>query len=178
MTEAKTLWLVTEGSYSSYRVTCAAPDEATARAIADGINSARGNEPGDFDEADVCEVEVWSSPPEPVEQHLVEEWISDEGVPVHRFKNVDRGYRDPDGEPHGSWWHDPVPLAWLWSRRVVGPKIKDGGLLQVRGTDRERVHKVFGELRRLFMTDPAMRAREHIGRGGEGDPAVEVVIDA
>ena len=145
------VWLVSSGSYSDYRVHCAAPSKKAARGIVDALN---GDD--EWIKYFVEQVPVIEKA-ERVTIYGIEAIIEDAGT-VCEESVLDRD----------EW--NVVPLYPERLRpataRWVRAPIYNGkaGRLEVYGTDRERVRKTFSDMRAQLLVDPALRSRREFTR--------------
>lgn len=145
------LWAVSKGSYSLYRILCVCDSKERAERIAslpkkDGWDDDRGVEEMIFLDRD----------PVTVTSYCMTEELFDDGTT--------RAFRE---DISTEWEFDMLysernrPVGWRWVR---APYIRDrGGRLEVFGTDLERVRKVFSDRKAMLRTDDAMRAATHAG---------------
>lgn len=108
------IWLVTAGSYSDYRVHCAAASEAEAQAIADHVNRTTGT----IEYADVEQVHVYAPEEiQPMTQLIV--YVQRSGIISHE-------------RPEIVWPWDSPPAFRVGEYRTHSI---------FKGTDHERVRK-------------------------------------
>lgn len=144
----KEMWAITSGSYSDYRVHAICDSEATAEKIV-----ARANKGGN-------------------ERYMVESFsfVDDPEISMvdilHISVNIwDNGTQDAVSERYSAEWpfdstYGLADCFWRWVRAPIhGGR---GGRLDVWGTDHERVRKVFGDQRAMFLVDDAMRAKKEL----------------
>ena len=147
----KSVWLVSSGSYSDYRVHCAAPSKKAAQGIVDALN---GDD--EWIKYFVERVPVVDKA-EKVTIYGVEAIITDDGTV--REESV----RDRD-----EWNVDPLyqqrlrPVTVRWVRAPIYHG--RAGRLEVYGTDRERVGKTFSDMKAQLVADPALRKRREFTR--------------
>ncbi|UVT31346.1 hypothetical protein SEA_MARCIE_84 [Microbacterium phage Marcie] len=144
MTERKTMWAISSGSYSDYRVEAVCESKEIAEATAAKMNliDQRGYDSYDIEELPVIDESVHK-------------------VIVYRMNVVilDAGGTREERDYQGTQWahdDDAPEVAWRWVRAPYIAAI--GGRLEVWGTDQERVRKVFGDQRAAFMADDARRS--------------------
>ena len=137
----KSVWVVSSGSYSDYRVHCAAPSKKAAKAIVDAFN-------GDYFIEQVPVIDK----AEKVTIYGVEAIVTDNGTV--REESV----RDRD-----EWNIDPLypqrlrPVTVRWFRAPIYNG--RAGRLEVYGLDEERVRKTYSDMRAQLLADPALRSR-------------------
>ena len=147
----KSVWLVSSGSYSDYRVHCAAPSKKAAQGIVDALN---GDD--EWIKYFVERVPVVDKA-EKVTIYGVEAIITDDGTV--REESV----RDRD-----EWNVDPLyqqrlrPVTVRWVRAPIYNG--QAGRLEVYGTDEERVRKTYSDMRAQLLADPALRKRREFTR--------------
>lgn len=147
----KTMWVLSSGSYSDYRVHAVCDSKATAKRIAARAKATKS---------------AWRS------EYEIEElaYVDDPDLkPVETLDLAVDIYDDGrESEPRESfrveWEFDPLyelsDCLWRWVRAPIHNG--RGGRLEVRGTDHERVRKVFGERRALIHSDDAFRSKKEI----------------
>ena len=142
----KSVWVVSSGSYSDYRVHCAAPSKKAAQEIVDVLNGA-----DEWIKYFVERVPVIEKA-ERITVYGIEAIISDAGTV--RKETV----RDRD-----EWNVDPLlperlrPVAVRWVRAPIYNG--QAGRLEVYGLDEERVRKTYSDMRAQLLADPALRSR-------------------
>ena len=145
------VWLVSSGSYSDYRVHCAAPSKKAAQGIVDALN---GDD--EWIKYFVERVPVVDKA-EKVTIYGVEAIVTDDGTV--REESV----RDRD-----EWNVDPLyqqrlrPVTVRWVRAPIYNG--QAGRLEVYGTDEERVRKTYSDMRAQLLADPALRSRREFTR--------------
>ena len=145
------VWLVSSGSYSDYRVHCAAPSKKAAQGIVDALN---GDD--EWIKYFVERVPVVDKA-EKVTIYGVEAIVTDDGTV--REESV----RDRD-----EWNVDPLypqrlrPVTVRWVRAPIYHG--RAGRLEVYGTDEERVRKTYSDMRAQLLADPALRSRREFTR--------------
>ena len=145
------VWLVSSGSYSDYRVHCAAPSKKAAQGIVDALN---GDD--EWIKYFVERVPVVDKA-EKVTIYGVEAIVTDDGTV--REESV----RDRD-----EWNVDPLyqqrlrPVTVRWVRAPIYNG--QAGRLEVYGTDRGLVLKTFSDTRAQLIADPGLRARKEFNR--------------
>ena len=145
------LWAVSRGSYSDYRVLCVCDSKKRAKGVVKAMKASKQSLYGD--DPFVEEIVYLDRDPERVTVYGISEELLDSGESDNR--------RDSE---RVEWEHDMLypeynrPVTWRWVR---APYIeKRGGRLEVNGTDLERVRKVFSDRRAMILSDDAMRARK------------------
>ena len=143
-------WLVSSGSYSDYRVRCAAPSKKAAKAIVDALN---GDETYKYFIEQVPVIDK----AEKVTIYGVEAIVTDNGTV--REESV----RDRD-----EWNVDPLypqrlrPVTVRWVRAPIYHG--RAGRLEVYGLDEERVRKTYSDMRAELIADPGLRKRREFTR--------------
>jgi hypothetical protein len=146
-----TVWVVSSGSYSDYRVHCAAPSKKAAQEIVDALNGA-----DEWIKYFVERVPVIEKA-ERVTIYGVEAIITDAGTV--REESV----RDRD-----EWNVDPLyperlrPVTVRWVRAPIYNG--QAGRLEVYGTDRELVGTTFSTMKARLVGDPELRQRREFTR--------------
>ena len=141
----KNVWVVSSGSYSDYRVHCAAPSKRGAREIVAALNGA-----DEWTKYFVEQVPVIEKA-ERITVYGIEAIIEDAGT-VREESVLDRD----------EWNVAPLyperlrPVTVRWVRALI---YHQAGRLEVYGTDRERVRKTFSDLKAQLLVDPALRSR-------------------
>ena len=143
---ASKVWLVSSGSYSDYRVHCAAPSKAAAQGIVTALNG--DDEWTEYFAEQVPVIEK----AERVTIYGLEAIIEDSGtVREESVRDRDEWNVSPLYPEHLR----PVTIRW-----VRAPRYHDqDGRLEVYGTDRERVRKTFSDVKAQLIADPALRKR-------------------
>lgn len=145
------VWLVSSGSYSDYRVHCAAPSKKAAQGIVDALNG---------DDEWIKYFVEWVPVVDKAEKvtiYGVEAIVTDDGTV--REESV----RDRD-----EWNVDPLyqqrlrPVTVRWVRAPIYNG--QAGRLEVYGTDRGLVLKTFSDTRAQLIADPGLRARKEFNR--------------
>lgn len=145
----KSVWVVSSGSYSDYRVHCAAPSKKAAQAIVVALN---GDETCNYFIEQVPVIDK----AEKVTIYGVEAIITDDGTV--REESVDRDEWNVD--PLYPWRLRPVTVRWVRAPIYHGR----AGRLEVYGTDEERVRKTYSDMRAQLLADPALRKRREFTR--------------
>ena len=146
-----TVWVVSSGSYSDYRVLCAAPSKKAAQEIVDVLNGA-----DEWIKYFVERVPVIEKA-ERITVYGIVAIISDAGTV--RKETV----RDRD-----EWNVDPLlperlrPVAVRWVRAPIYNG--QAGRLEVYGTDRELVGTTFSTMKARLVGDPELRQRREFTR--------------
>jgi len=146
-----TVWVVSSGSYSDYRVHCAAPSERAAKEIAAAMNADHAR--GDY----MVESLPVIDRAERVTIYGVEAIVTDNGTV--REESV----RDRD-----EWNVDPLypqrlrPVTVRWVRAPIYHG--QAGRLEVYGLDEERVRKTYSDMRAQLLADPELRQRREFTR--------------
>ena len=148
---ASKVWLVSSGSYSDYRVHCAAPSKAAAQGIVTALNG--DDEWTEYFAEQVPVIEK----AERVTIYGLEAIIEDSGtVREESVRDRDEWNVSPLYPEHLR----PVTIRW-----VRAPRYHDqDGRLEVYGTDRERVRKTFSDVKAQLIADPALRKRREFTR--------------
>ena len=145
------VWLVSSGSYSDYRVHCAAPSKKAAQGIVDALN---GDD--EWIKYFVERVPVVDKA-EKVTIYGVEAIVTDDGT-----------VREESVRDRGEWNVDPLyqqrlrPVTVRWVRAPIYNG--QAGRLEVYGTDRGLVLKTFSDMRAELIADPALRKRREFTR--------------
>ena len=145
------VWVVSSGSYSDYRVHCAAPSKKAAQGIVDALN---GDD--EWIKYFVERVPVVDKA-ERITVYGIEAIVTDDGTV--REESV----RDRD-----EWNVDPLyqqrlrPVTVRWVRAPIYNG--QAGRLEVYGTDRGLVLKTFSDTRAQLIADPGLRARKEFNR--------------
>ena len=146
------VWLVSSGSYSDYRVLCAAPSKKAAQGIVDALNAdADGWSRYFMERVPVIEHA------ERVTVYGLEAIITDAGT-VREESVRDREERNVD--PLYPERLRPVTVRWVRAPLYNGR----AGRLEVYGTDRERVRKTFSDMKAQLLADPVLRERQEFTR--------------
>ena len=147
----KSVWLVSSGSYSDYRVHCAAPSKKAAQGIVDALN---GDD--EWSKYFVERVPVIEKA-ERITVYGIEAIVTDDGTV--REESV----RDRD-----EWNVDPLyqqrlrPVTVRWVRAPIYHG--RAGRLEVYGTDRELVREAFASTKAQLLGDPDLRSRREFTR--------------
>ena len=145
------VWLVSSGSYSDYRVHCAAPSKQAAYDIVDALNAT-----DEWAEYFVEQVPVIEKA-ERVTIYGIEVVISDDGT-VRAEAVFDRDEWNVD--PLYPERRRPVTVRW-----VRAPVYKDrAGRLEVYGTARNLVRAEFSSMKAQLLADPKLRKRRELKR--------------
>ena len=148
------IYVVARGEYSDYSVLCACPSRKDAEAIA-----AKGNADEDvYGELRVERLPVYDASVQQAHVLNMTVTIWDDGRATAEHTVVRPEW------PFDILNEDELlPVVWRWVRAPTHDG--KGGRLDVRGTDHERVRRVFSDRRAAIMADPALRAkRERRGR--------------
>ena len=146
-----TVWVVSSGSYSDYRVHCAAPSERAAKEIAAAMNADHAR--GDYmveslpviDRAE--RVTIYGN-----EAVITDDaTVTDEGARDRKEWNVNPLYPER---------LRPVTVRWVRASVYRGR----AGRLEVYGLDEERVRKTYSDMRAQLLADPALRKRREFTR--------------
>lgn len=145
MTEHKTVWAISSGSYSDYRVDAVCESKEIAEATAAKMNMLENRR---YEEYGVEELP------------LIDESVHKVVVYYMNVEILDAGGIGAERQWETQEWshdNDATEAAWRWTRApYIGTR---GGRLDVWGTDQERVRKVLGDQRAMLMADDAYRAR-------------------
>ena len=139
----KTMYVVSKGEYSDYRVMCVTDSKERAEHVADAYNAT-----SPWAGADVEELPYVDSEPQRLHILTMTENLWDDGTTSETLERVEL-----------SWEFDllfpdhAVPVGWRWVRAPIHRG--RGGRLDVFGTDHERVRKVFGERKAQIRADEA-----------------------
>ena len=148
----KSVWLVSSGSYSDYRVRCAAPSKKAAQGIAAELNA----DDKEWSKYFVERVPVIEKA-ERVTVYGIEAIIEDAGT-VCEESVLDR--EEWNVAPLYPERLRPVTVRWVRAPAYRGR----AGRLEVYGTDRERVRKTFSDMKAQLLADPALRSRREFTR--------------
>ena len=146
-----TVWVVSSGSYSDYRVHCAAPSKKAAQSIVVALNATDNWTKYLVERVPVIEKA------ERVTIYGVEAIVTDNGTV--REESV----RDRD-----EWNVDPLypqrlrPVTVRWVRAPIYHG--RAGRLEVYGLDEERVRKTYSDMRAQLLADPELRKRREFTR--------------
>ena len=136
------VWVVSSGEYSDYRVWCALATKDDAEALA-----ARCNAAGDkWTTYRVESLPTVSPDIQQVEVLYLSCTVTDDGTVINQEQHSEVTWPFETGEP---------PMRWNWHRTMLGC------YLSVIGTDTERVRKVYSERKAWLMSDEALRASIH-----------------
>ncbi len=150
----KTMYAVASGEYSDYRVVCVCDSEARAEAVAASL---RDDSDGWRRDARVESINYVDHPPEKVTVHHASVEVFDDGTT--------REQRQPwqTTEWPFDHWEPLDAVSWRWVRAPMYNC--KGGRLDVRGTDQERVRRVFSDRRAQLLAEDAFRMKaEATGR--------------
>lgn len=145
------VWLVSSGSYSDYRVLCAAPSKKAAQDIVRTLNAA--DEWAEYFAEQVPVIEQ----AERVTVYALEAIIADAGT-VREELVCDRDEWNVD--PLYPERRRPVTVRWVRAPCYNGR----AGRLEVYGTDQERVRKTFSDMKAQLLADPVLRKRREFTR--------------
>ena len=144
-------YALTTGDYSDYHVLCVCDTKERAELVLAAYNEGRST----WNEVNMEEFTYVDFNPTVIPSLVLSTSISDDGTrtddPPHTENTVDLG----DGK-----CQRPAELTWFWYRSPVSGV--NHGTLTVRGTDVERVGKVFSERAARFLADPAMAQQSHL----------------
>lgn len=142
----KTMWAVSCGEYSDYRVLCICDSKKHAKAAVKALGEKNG------DNAFIERINYLDRDPRRVEIHFRSLEIYDIGTTGQYVERVRSTWDfDEDAE-------DLVPAKWRWVR---APYIATrGGRLEVSGLDGERVAQIFSDRRAMILSEPALRAQK------------------
>ena len=154
----KSVWLVSSGSYSDYRVHCAsdysvhcaAPSKKAAQSIVAALNGA------DRIEYFVERVPVFEKA-ERVTIYGMEGIVTDDGT-VREESVHDRDEWNVD--PLYPQRLRPVTIRWVRAPCYYGT----AGRLEVYGTDRDLVSETFSDMKAQLLADPKLRSRRKFTR--------------
>lgn len=150
MSGKKTIWAVSSGSYSDYRVLFLCDSEELAESAAKSLYA----DPESWhSDARVEEMELYSRLPERVPYITFLAEIRDVGGVVSE-RSI------PTIEHEGASYEPLIPCQWRWVRAPVHHGL--GGRLEVSGTDHELCRKVYGEKRALLVADAVFRAQVEV----------------
>ena len=144
------VWLVSSGSYSDYRVHCAAPGKMAAQGIVVALN---GDETYNYFIEQVPVIDK----AEKVTIYGVEAIVTDDGT-----------VREESARDRDEWNVDPLypqrlcPVTVRWVRAPIYNG--QAGRLEVYGLDEERVRKTYSDMRAELIADPGLRKRREFTR--------------
>ena len=149
----RTMWAVSRGDYSDYRVLCVCETEEIAKVVAEKYNQTTSYV---YHNARVEEIA------------LVDGSVQRESILCMQQEILDDGTTRNLSEMVKAEWpfeqlHETPAATWRWFRAPYIQRI--GGRLEVRGKDHERVRRIFGEQRAALMADDAYRAQPEMGGG-------------
>lgn len=146
MTQSKYTYVIARGQYSDYRVLCACPSKAKAKALATKMNALKPDYQSPY------MVEALPKADESVERiatlYLEVEIRDGGGV-------GDETQRETLDWPFEMTVQQHKEVQWMW-RRI---STHQSGVLTVYGTDPERVRHVFGEKKAWLQYDLAARRK-------------------
>lgn len=148
----KTVYAITSGEYSDYHVLCLALTRGAAEAVVERINRLNSDD--------------WMRGPEIQEMMLVDETVERKMVYSRSVEIWDDGLAGRPNEWDRAQWpwemsvREDKPVSWRWVRAPYIEHI--GGRLDVVGTDRERVTKVFSDTAAALRDNEAMRQQREI----------------
>lgn len=150
----RTMWAVSAGDYSDYRVLCICETKEAAEIVAAKYNQHLGSRYG------VADVEEFA---------LVDGSVQRESILYMQQVILDDGTTQDLQETIKAEWpferlHEEQEATWRWIRAPYIQRI--GGRLEVQGKDHERVRRIFGEQKAALMADDAYRAQREM-RGGK-----------
>lgn len=141
------MWAVAKGSYSDYRVLCICPDKKTAEKIAADVNGCSS-----WGEAFVEQFPLLSESRKVTTYELrCEVW--DDGT-----TSETRYDERVEHEADMLYPERKAPVMKRWVRAPAHKK--QGGRLEVYGSDRERVRRVFSDTRAELLATPSLRMRK------------------
>ena len=145
------VWLVSSGSYSDYRVHCAAPSKKAAQGIVAALNATDKWSEYFLEEVPVIEKA------ERITVYGIEAIITDAGTV--REESV-RDREEWNVDPLYPYRLCPVTIRWVRAPIYNGK----AGRLEVYGTDRELVRETFSDMKAQLVADPALRKRRGFTR--------------
>lgn len=141
-------WAVSKGSYSDYGVLCICPDKKTAERIAHDVNAAESS----YGEPAFVEQIPFLAESRMVQTYGLECEVWDNGT---TSETRERNRVEHEADMLYPEHNRPVMKRW-----VRAPMYHNkGGRLEVFGTDRERVRRVFSDTRAQLVADPVLRKR-------------------
>ena len=138
-------WVVSSGAYSDYRVVCVCDSKKRAQTVAAAM---RGDPDGYRGDARVEQLPFVNFDPEKVPVYHRSVVVMDNGTTTSESQRV--SYEWPFDQ-----WEPLDPVSWRWVRAPV--YAGKGGRLDVRGTDEERVNRVFSDRRAQLLAEDAFR---------------------
>lgn len=157
----ETMWAISRGEYSDYRVLAVCASEAVAKeqlARMGGI---------EYDAARLESIPLLTEVVDQVQVLRMSVTIWDDGTTSNDFTSMTETW------PFDSW-EPVVPVSWRWVRAPMHKGI--GGRLDVRGTDHERVRRVLSDRRAELLATPSMAQRQEI-KGCRGERQGEAMSD-
>ena len=145
------VWLVSSGTYSEYRVHCAAPSKQAAYDIVDALNAAGGRTGYFVEQVPVIEHA------ERFTIYGIEAVISDDGT-ARAEAVFDRDEWNVD--PRYPERLRPVTVRWVRAPVYNGR----AGRLEVYGLDQELVRETFSDMKAQLLADPKLRKRREFKR--------------
>lgn len=142
-----TVYGVTSGSYSDYRVLCICPTKQDAEAVAAKI---RGQE-GHYNDANVEAFYEANALTVPTFVLSISCNVWDDGTVTPIMERTDVCY---------PWDYNYriVPVSWRWVRAPMHKNI--GGRLEVSGTNATKVRRVYSDRKAQLLAEDAFRLRK------------------
>lgn len=143
------MWAVATGQYSDYRVLCVCDSKERAEQVAAAL---RADSDGDRSDARVESMPFVDYDPEKVTVFHMTVTVWDDGTV------------DEDREPWSTseWpfdqWEPLDRVAWRWVRAPMHKG--NGGRLDIRGTDRARVRRVYSDRKAQLLAEDAFRMKK------------------
>lgn len=140
----KTMWCVSSGEYSDYRILCVAEDRQVAERVTEKLRT----DPGSWDrDARVEEIAFADEHTAPETTLRIQQVIPDDGSCGEAHESIEELW------PWETHRGAGAECRWRWIRApVYGGR---AGRLEVWGSDLERVRKVFTEKKAALMADPS-----------------------
>lgn len=139
---------VATGEYSGYSVLCICPTKEDAETVAAKLRDAEDG---------------WYSDARVEEFHVVTAGVEKETLYYHTTTLWDDGRESHTNTWERSDWaftnyDQHAPVVWRWVRAPVHKNL--GGRLDVHGTNRELVAKVYSEKRAVLRADPVLARKD------------------
>lgn len=146
----KIVWFVSSGSYSDYRVHCAAPSKKAAQGIVVALNA----DDKEWSKYFVERVPVIEKA-ERVTVYGFEAVIADDGTVCNSVLHRDEWNVNP-------LYPDRLhPVTVRWVRAAI---YHQAGRLEVYGLDRELARETFSDMKAQLLADPELRQRREFKR--------------
>ena len=144
-------WAVSSRSYSDYRVLCICDSKKRAERIAGLYNADREN----YGDAMVETIPYFAREPVQVTSYERQANVWDDGTVSDQ-----RDSQNTEWEFSMFWPERNTPVGWRWVRAPIHDG--KGGRLEVYGTDRKRVLRVFSDRKAQLLVEDAFRMRGEV----------------